>query len=74
MGVKHHNGVRRVNKLDGGKKGAKKQFHKKLREANNTHRSDAVKEFLGPTLEDHFDSTIGHKHGLDYFEFPDDER
>lgn len=30
--MKHHNGRRRVNKLDGGKKRAKRQYHKSLRE------------------------------------------
>lgn len=30
--MKHHNGYKKINKVDGGKKKAKKQYHKKLRE------------------------------------------
>jgi hypothetical protein len=32
--MKFHNGKRRINKVDGGKKRAKKQYHKKIREAD----------------------------------------
>jgi hypothetical protein len=34
--MKHHDGRKRVNKLDGGKGRAKKQWHKALREAGKT--------------------------------------
>jgi hypothetical protein len=32
--MKHHDGRKRINKVDGGKARAKKQYHKKLRTAN----------------------------------------
>ena len=31
--MKHHDGKKRINKVDGGKRKAKKQYHKKLRTA-----------------------------------------
>lgn len=38
--MKHHDGEKRINKVDGGKKKAKKQYHKKLREAGKRCADD----------------------------------
>lgn len=38
--MKFHNGRKRINKLDGGKKRAKKQYHKAIRKADK----DSIKK------------------------------
>jgi hypothetical protein len=40
--MKFHNGKRRINKVDGGKKRAKKQYHKKIREADKEEVSTPI--------------------------------
>ncbi len=41
--MKHHDGRKRINKVDGGKARAKKQYHKKLRAAGEVQLTEGLK-------------------------------
>lgn len=50
----------------------KKEKKPKRKTESSPEIKRAVKEFLGPTLGDHLDSTIGEKHGIFDEQFDDD--
>ena len=74
--MKHHDGRKGINKVDGGKARAKKQYHKKLRTASD----DLIKVDLGHNASRHYKETLfetgveepmlGYRHLVVYRESP----